>query len=210
MMEWMRAGGILMWVLLALSVVAVTVVLERLLFYRRATTDPVLLEEAFGKAVCAGNKEEASRIVSARDSSLHRVFKSAFAHWRVTREDMKLLLEQSVRREIFRWEKHLGILEVIGKLSPLIGLLGTVLGMVEMFQALTLNAQVTSAVVTGGIWKALYTTVMGLCVAIPAIFAHHFLNSRVDAEEETLNRAADYLIREHFEFISSIPKEPPQ
>ena len=52
MMEWMRAGGILMWVLLALSVVAVTVVLERLLFYRRATTDPVLLEEAFGKAVC--------------------------------------------------------------------------------------------------------------------------------------------------------------
>ena len=123
---------------------------------------------------------------------------------------MKLLLEQSVRREIFRWEKHLGILEVIGKLSPLIGLLGTVLGMVEMFQALTLNAQVTSAVVTGGIWKALYTTVMGLCVAIPAIFAHHFLNSRVDAEEETLNRAADYLIREHFEFISSIPKEPSQ
>ena len=99
---------------------------------------------------------------------------------------------------------------MIGKLSPLIGLLGTVLGMVEMFQALTLNAQVTSAVVTGGIWKALYTTVMGLCVAIPAIFAHHFLNSRVDAEEETLNRAADYLIREHFEFISSIPKEPPQ
>ena len=51
---------------------------------------------------------------------------------------------------------------------------------------------------------------MGLCVAIPAIFAHHFLNSRVDAEEETLNRAADYLIREHFEFISSISKEPPQ
>ena len=210
MMEWMRAGGILMWVLLALSIAALAVVLERVLFYRRASADPVFLEEAFGKAVSSGDIEAASRIVSASESSLHRVFKAAFAHWRVTREDMKLLLEQSVRREIFRWEKHLGMLEVIGKLSPLIGLLGTVLGMVEMFQALTVNAQVTSAVVTGGIWKALYTTVMGLCVAIPAIFAHHFLNSRVDVEEETLNRAVDYLIREHFEFISTLSKEQPK
>lgn len=207
MMEWMRAGGILMWVLFALSIAALAVVLERVLFYRKASADPVFLEEAFGKAVSSGDIETASRIVSASESSLHRVFKAAFAHWRVTREDMKLLLEQSVRREIFRWEKHLGMLEVVGKLSPLIGLLGTVLGMVEMFQSLTVNAQVTSAAVTGGIWKALYTTVMGLCVAIPAIFAHHFLNNRVDVEEETLNRAVDYLIREHFEFISTLSKE---
>lgn len=201
-MVWMNAGGSLMWVLLLLSIIALAIVLERVVFYIRASTDPIELEKEFGKAIASGSIERASQLVNAKGSSLHRVFNAAFTHWRVSREDMKLLLEQSVRREIYRWEKYLPLLDVIGKLAPLIGLLGTVLGMVEMFHALTVNAQVSSAIVTGGIWKALYTTVMGLCVAIPVIFAHQILNNWVDKEEEALERGVDYLIREHFCFLS--------
>ena len=206
-MEWMRAGGALMWVLLFMSVAALAVVIERLLFYRSASADAAKVEESFGRAVSSGDVNSASSVVNASDTSLHRVFRAAFAHWLINWEEMKLLLEQSVRRELYRWEKHLGMLEVTGKLAPLIGLLGTVLGMLEMFQSMTVSTEVTSSAVTGGIWKALYTTVMGLCVAIPVIFAHHFLNSMVDAEEETLNRAVDYLMREHYQFISKENKE---
>jgi len=198
LLEFMRSGGILLWVIAALSVIALAVVVERLLFFRSASTNPEALEEAFGKAVSENNVDEARKVVRSSQSSLHRLFFAAFAHWGVGREDMKLLVEQQVRREVYRWEKHLFILEIIGKTAPLLGLLGTVLGMVEMFESLHLGGQINAAAVTGGIWKALFTTVAGLTVAIPVIFAHGLLLSRIDSEEETLNRGADYLIREHF------------
>ncbi len=198
MMEYMQLGGIIMWVIAALSVAALAVVIERMFFFHSASTDPMALEEAFGKAVYSGDIDETRRVVRASNSSLHRLFFAAFAHWGIAREDMKLLVEQQVRREVFRWEKHLYILEIIGKIAPLLGLLGTVLGMVEMFQSLYIGGQISATAVTGGIWKALFTTVAGLTVAIPTIFVHGMLVSRIDSEEETLNRGADYLIREHF------------
>ena len=198
MLEYMISGGILMWIIAGLSVIAMAVVVERLLFFRSASTNPEALEEEFGKAVSENDIDAARKVVRSSQSSLHRLFFAAFAHWGVGREDMKLLVEQQVRREVYRWEKHLFILEIIGKTAPLLGLLGTVLGMVEMFQSLHLGGQVTAATFTGGICKALFTTVAGLVVAIPAIFAHGLLISRIDSEEEALNRAADYLIREHF------------
>ncbi|MDL2298143.1 MotA/TolQ/ExbB proton channel family protein [Synergistaceae bacterium OttesenSCG-928-D05] len=198
MMNYMQAGGAIMWVIAALSVMALAVTVERLLFFRRASTDPEKLERSFGKAVAEGDIEAARTIVKSSGSSLHRLFFAAFAHWGIGREEMKLLMEQQVRREIFRWEKHLFILEIVGKIAPLLGLLGTVLGMVEMFSSLHAGGQISATAVTGGIWKALFTTVAGLTVAIPTIFAHGWLSSRIDDEEETLNRGADYLIREHF------------
>lgn len=198
MLEYMRLGGSIMWVIAALSVLALAVVIERLIFFHKASTDPEALETAFGKAVAARDIDEGRKVVHASGSSMHRLFAVAFAHWGIGREDMKLLVEQQVRREIYRWERNLYILELIGKLAPLLGLLGTVLGMVEMFQSLHDVGQVSSAAVTGGIWKALFTTVAGLTVGIPTIFMHGLLVSRIDNEEETLNRGADYLIREHF------------
>lgn len=198
MFEYMQAGGVIMYVIAGLSVASLTVVIERLWFYKGASTDAEALETAFGRAVSESDIDEARRIVRSSNSSLHRLFLAAFAHWGVGREDMKLLVEQQVRREIFRWEKHLYILEIVGKISPLLGLLGTVLGMVEMFQSLHMGGHINAVVVTGGIWKALFTTVAGLAVAIPTIFMHALLVSRIDSEEEALNRGADYLIREHF------------
>lgn len=198
MLEYMNQGGFIMWIIAALSVVSLAVVIERLIFFHRASTDPEKLESEFGAAVSRNDIDAARNVVRSSQSSLHRLFFTAFAHWGVGREDMKLLMEQQVRREVYRWEKHLYVLEIIGKTAPLLGLLGTVLGMVEMFQSLHLGGQISAAAVTGGIWKALFTTVAGLIVAIPAIFAHGLLVSRIDNAEETLNRGADYLIREHF------------
>ena len=121
MLEFMRAGGILMWFIAALSVIAVAVLIERCWFFHRANTDAEALELAFGEAVATKNVEKAGKIVRSSKSSLHRIFFDAYAHCGVDREDMKLLLEQLVRREVFRWEKHLYILELVGKLAPLLG-----------------------------------------------------------------------------------------
>lgn len=198
MMNYMQAGGVIMWLITLLSVAAVAVAVERLIFFRGAGANPEKLEEEFGSAISAGNIDTARAVVRASNSSLHRLYFAAFAHWGIGREEMKLLMEQQVRREVFRWEKNLFILEIIGKIAPLLGLLGTVLGMVEMFNSLYIGGQVSATAVTGGIWKALFTTVAGLTVAIPAIIVHAWLAARIDNQEETLKRAGDFLIREHF------------
>ena len=186
-----------MWVLLGVSVAAGGVFAERLLFFRRASTDPVRLEERIGAALWEGRPEEALRVAASEDRSLHRVFAAALEHWEAPAETLKLLLEQELRREVFRWEKGLSVLSALARVAPLLGLLGTVLGMVEIFRALP-SAGIASPmlVLSGGIWKALLTTVAGLVVAVPIVLAHTYLVSRILRAEEGLERGTDFLLRE--------------
>jgi len=192
-----------MWIIAFLSVIAVAVIIERLMFFSGASSDPEKLELELGKAINAEDKKEASRITCEGNSSLHRLFRAGVAHWQVDGDAMKMLLEQEVRKEIFKWEKGLAILGTIAKVAPLLGLLGTVLGMIDIFKNLTGAAGTPMNALAGGIWKALLTTVAGLSVAVPVMLFYTFLASRVDNQEETLNRGADFLLREHISGFSS-------
>lgn len=198
MYQYMQAGGFIMWVIAALSVAAFAVAAERLFFFRRSSTDPERLEARFQEAMDRDDRGTLRSLLTESDSSLHRLFRVALLHWGIGREDMKLLIEQTIRSEIYRWEKHLAFLEVVGRIAPMLGLLGTVLGMVDMFASLNTEGQITATAVTGGIWKALFTTVAGLFVAIPVVFVYCLLTSRIDAQEECLNRGGDFLLRAHF------------
>jgi len=195
-MEWMQAGGGIMWAIAALSVLAGAVVLERLWFFFRAWADPEELEERLGRALYDNDQEGVRRVVSGGRSSLHRLFSAATSHWQVEAATLKLLLEQEIRRELYRWERGLALVATVGRLAPLLGLLGTVLGMVEIFQTLPSAREAPMVALAGGIWKALLTTVAGLVVAVPAVLFHTFLLSRVDRIEETLERGADFVLRE--------------
>jgi biopolymer transport protein ExbB len=195
-MEAMRMGGSIMWVILALSVGAGAIFVERLLFYRRSVTDPIRLEEQVGAALYGGNVGEALRIAASGDTSYHRLFAAALNNWEASAETLKLLLEQELRREIYRWEKGLTLLSTLARLAPLLGLLGTVLGMVEIFRLLPASSVSPMTTLAGGIWKALLTTVAGLVAAVPIVMAHTCLVSRVLRGEEGLERGADFLLRE--------------
>jgi biopolymer transport protein ExbB len=195
-MEYMSAGGAIMWIILALSVIAVTFVIERAIFFVSASADPVPIENEFARAAESVDIGAAKAALSG-ESSLHRLFRSAADNWDRDGESMKVILEGSIRHELYRWEKNLAFLEVTAKVSPLLGLLGTVLGMVEMFRTLNMGGSVNAEAVTGGIWKALFTTVAGLTVAIPIIIAHGVLSGRITREEETLRRGADFITALH-------------
>lgn len=206
-LEYMETGGAIMWIILFLSVTALALVIERIIFFAGASTSPEKIELAFGRAIAEGDEASAKSAVSG-NSSMHRLFTAAYAHWPIDGENMKLLLEQQIRRELYRWERNLGLLEIIARVSPLLGLLGTVVGMVQMFQTLNLGGAVNAASVTGGIWKALFTTVAGLSVAIPVIIAHGMLTGRIDKQEETLQRGADFILREHYSYFAPIARPP--
>ncbi|MDD2206415.1 MAG: MotA/TolQ/ExbB proton channel family protein [Aminobacterium sp.] len=195
-MEIMRAGGPIMWIIFFLSIIALAVFVERLFFFRRSSTDPEKLELSLCKALYENNAEQATKIVRSGDSSLHRLFIAAVTHWQVDTEAFKLLLEQQIRRELFRWLKGLSLLATISRVAPLLGLLGTVLGMVQIFRDLPQANQAPMIALSGGIWQALLTTVAGLSIAVPTVLAYTYLSAKIDDQEETLYRGADFLIRE--------------
>jgi biopolymer transport protein ExbB len=174
----------------------VAFIIERLIFFASASADPVPIEREFSRAVEPGGVGGANPVLSGH-SSLHRLFKTALDNRARDGESMKVILDGCVRHELYRWEKNLPFLEITAKVSPLLGLLGTVLGMVEMFHSLNTGGSVNAEAVTGGIWKALFTTVAGLMVAIPIIIAHGALAGRITREEETLRRGADFIMARH-------------
>lgn len=200
-MKYLLLGGPALWAILGLSVIATAVVLERIRFYHSASTDPESLELALGEALYAKDVLRAKALVEAQDSSLHRLFRLAVSHWQIDPEAMKILLEQQVRREMYRWQRGLGVLSMTARVSPLLGLLGTVLGIIGMFRGLPgvlegNGGGGSMAAIASGIWEALITTVAGLAVAVPAILCYTYLTSRIDSMEETLNRGVDFVVRE--------------
>ena len=194
MLNYMNEGGSIMWIIAALSLAALAVAIERLLFFRKASGDADKLEKELEEIVSSG---DCGHGLSESRSSLAMLFYDALSQWDADGEEIKLIAEERIRREMYRWEQHLFIMEMVGKLAPLLGLLGTVLGMVDMFGSLHLDGQISAEAVTGGIWKALYTTVAGLTVAIPTIFVNGLINSRIDGEEEKLERGEDFVLRLH-------------
>ena len=111
-------------------------------------------------------------------------------------EALGLLAERSVRAEAARLERRLPLLGVVVKAAPMLGLLGTVLGMAEMFRELGAGGGIDAGAVTEGIRLALFTTIAGLCCAIPLLIADGLLNAAIDRRTERLERAWDALIQE--------------
>lgn len=209
-LELFLAGGPIMGVILALSVLALAVVLERFFFFRHASSDPEALELALCEAIHSGDRKGASQVVTGGDSSLHRLFTAAVNHWAVGPEAMKELMAQQVRRELFRWEKGLNVLATIARVGPLLGLLGTVLGMIDIFRVLPEGGGGDMASLAGGIWKALLTTVAGLSLAVPIILAHSFLQNKVENQEETLLRSVDFIVRERMLNDADLSESEPE
>jgi biopolymer transport protein ExbB len=108
------------------------------------------------------------------------------------RAEIREALEDAAERELAGLERRLGLLSVIAHVTPLIGLLGTVVGMIQAFMAIEQEGggPVNQAVLSGGIWQALLTTAAGLSVAIPVYLAHSLLEGRVARHAEDFERTA--------------------
>ncbi len=114
------------------------------------------------------------------NSPLGQVLAAGLANSKHGREIMKECIEEAAARVIHELERYLNALGTIAGMAPLLGLLGTVLGMIDIFSAFTGSNMANASVLAGGIAKALITTAAGLFVAIPALFFHRFLQRRVD------------------------------
>jgi len=191
MYELVIAGGWLMLPIILCSVVAMAIIIERLWSLRRQRVIPENLVAQVWQ-LHQGGEITASHISSIRDGSpLGRILSAGIINRRHSREIMKEAIEEVGRQVVHELEHYLNTLGTIASISPLLGLLGTVIGMIKVFSAITLVGVGDPGVLAGGISEALITTATGLSVAIPSLMFHRYFSGLVERlvvamEEEAL------------------------
>jgi len=178
------AGGPVMWPILLCSIFALAILIDKFfhLHQIRINTQE-FLNTILGKMKRHETKE-ALQICDSTNSPVARVLKAGILKYDRSRAQIQEAIEDASLYEIPRLEKNLPALATIAHISPLLGLLGTVTGMVRCFQTIQAKAAslhpVSPGDLAGGIWEALLTTVAGLIVAIPTFVAYNYLVHRVN------------------------------
>jgi len=194
MLELLEVGGPVVWVLACLSVVAMTIVFNKTIqLFLERPENTTSAEQALSSWQL-GECDDALRKLNAK-RAIDRHLSFAFSnHEKMSKELLTEELTREATVSINQLRSGLKPLEVIGLVSPLLGLLGTVLGMIEAFRQMEqAGARVDPSVLSGGIWMALLTTAVGLIVALPAVVAHSWLDRKVErvtfAWNDVLTRA---------------------
>ncbi|MCP5406703.1 MAG: MotA/TolQ/ExbB proton channel family protein [Chromatiaceae bacterium] len=191
MFELVKAGGWLMLPIIASSVIAMAIVIERLWMLRRGRVVPGDLVAQVWKAYRQRQLSN-SYIANIRDGSpLGRIIAAGLINRNYSRDVMKEAIEEIGHQVVHELERYLNTLGTIASITPLLGLLGTVIGMIKVFSAITVAGVGNPTVLAGGISEALITTAAGLSVAIPSLMFHRYLSGRVrllvvKMEEEAL------------------------
>jgi len=180
MWEIVRAGGPLMWPIILCSVVAAAIILERLWTLQDRRVLPRELLERVWQLVDADQVTDKVIAALAQSSPLGRVLAAGLANRHRPREFVMERLEDTGRHVIHELERFLNTLGTIAGVSPLLGLLGTVTGIIRAFNALSSGTSVDPRALSGGIAEALVCTAAGLVVAIPSLIAFRYLRGRVD------------------------------
>jgi biopolymer transport protein ExbB len=135
--------------------------------------------------------QKAHEFARASNSPMGRVLSQALEVKDQDRETLETVIVHATEEEVRGLSRYLQALATIGNIAPLLGLLGTVIGMIKAFMVIQqMGGKVNAAVLAGGIWEAMMTTALGLSVALPAIVAHSYLLSRVDKYEAWLQDGA--------------------
>ncbi len=180
MYEYILKGGILMFPILACSVVALAVVLERFWSLRSAKVMPSDISERVEELVRRGHLEEAAALCKREDSALARLIGTVIKSAGQEREVLKEAVLEVGRSEAATLERYVGVLGTVANVTPLLGLLGTVSGMIKAFTVISIQGVGNPASLAGGISEALITTAAGLTAAIPSFLAYRYFLSRVD------------------------------
>lgn len=179
--ELARQGGWPMIPLGLCAIAAMTVIIERGLTLRRKKIVPESLADLASRYAGEASADDTLRACRQSASSLARIIESLVLARKQSRGQLAEALNVTGRREVERLERGLMALEIVAATSPLLGLLGTVLGMVTVFNAINAEGLGNAQVLSGGISEALITTVTGLIVAIPALAFYSYFSKRVES-----------------------------
>jgi biopolymer transport protein ExbB len=189
-------GGPVVWILILISGVAIVVFIERLLHCHRAQINSTEFLNGVRTVLRRDNVVEAVSICDATPGPVARLVKTAILAKDQGREHVRESLEDTGLVEVPRLEARLDLLATIAQIAPLLGLLGTVLGLIKVFMDMQVAGQYTHFnQLAEGVWVALLSAGAGLAVAIPAQAAHNYLVNRVNLIVLDMERASNEILR---------------
>lgn len=198
MLELIFKGGWLMWPILVCSIFSLAIILERFYFFFKIRIDTEDLFLRILDFIKRGRVKEAIGVCEEKPTPLTNVLKVGLLNYDQPKDVLKDVIEETSLYEISHLEKNLNFLATIAHISPLLGLLGTVTGMIKCFYIIQEKSAAFGAVnpadLAGGIWEALLTTAFGLSVAIPSFIAYNYFVSRVNFSVKQIEKTATELI----------------
>ncbi len=181
--EQLRAGGPIVWPIGLIALAALFIVVHKIYFLNRVHSNTGKYMTQVNRLGEQGKWEKAEELVKARRdkrSPVNNVIEAGLSARKQDRETLESVLQESILRELPVVERGLSVLAVLGAVAPLLGLLGTVTGMIDTFRVITLFGTGDPKLMSGGISEALVTTELGLAVAIPIMLLHTILSRRAE------------------------------
>ena len=195
MVKILTAGGPMLWLILVASGMAIAVFVERVLHYHRVQINSMEFLNGVRNVLKRENVVEALSICDATPGPGARLVKIAILNRDRGRDGLRSALEEAGLTEVPPLEEKLNILATLAQIAPLMGLLGTTLGMVKVFTVIQVeNLFANREILIGGIWQSLVCTAAGLALAIPCYAAYNYLVSRVNTIVLEMERAATEII----------------
>ncbi len=198
MWDTIQKGGPVMWPIILCSVFAFAILLERAYHLHRAKIDTADFMNKITSTLRRNKVMEAIEMCNSTPGPIAQIMKAGILKHDRPRNEIREAIEDAGVHEVPRLEKNLSALATIAHISPLLGLLGTVTGMVKCFQVIQEKSTSLNPInpgdLAGGIWEALITTVAGLIVAIPTYVAYNYLVSRVNNFVLEMEKAATELM----------------
>jgi biopolymer transport protein ExbB len=180
MFEVMVRGGALMIPIAFCSVIAVAIIIERLIKLRIARVSSRTFLFRIQSSLKFNRLEEAKRASESASGPVAAIFRAGLGRANESEERIRQAIQEAGEKEISLLERHVGSLATIAGGAPLLGFLGTVVGMIQAFQQIEqLGGNVNASVLAGGIWEALLTTAAGLTVGLVSFFAHNYIVGRI-------------------------------
>lgn len=174
-------GGFVMWILLATSVFGATFAMERCFALRRGAHIPAGLTEMLREKLLQGGTLSATSYLEPRREGLARVLHGVLSRPGATRQEMERVLEDELSRALWDERRYIRPVGIVAQVAPLLGLLGTVIGLIGAFQQAAAHGMDDPTLFAGGIYQALYTTAFGLTISIPFLIAYQYLRSKADS-----------------------------
>ncbi|NQS90433.1 MotA/TolQ/ExbB proton channel family protein [Patescibacteria group bacterium] len=195
MFNFFLKGGPLMWPIFLCSIISITVILERFYHLYRARTKIPNIFSRVKALLKDGRADEALKLCENTADPIAHILAIGIHIRNRSLEEKERLISRAGSKVIRQLDKNLRALTIIGNTTPLLGLLGTVTGMIRAFMKIQeLGGRVEPSVLAGGIWEALITTAFGLSVAIPTLVAYHYFEARVDNMASEMKDVASELL----------------
>ncbi|MFH2044373.1 MAG: MotA/TolQ/ExbB proton channel family protein [Pseudomonadota bacterium] len=191
MLEFFSKGGICMWPILLCSVISLAIFIERLIRIGKMRKRGQGLEYKVAEKLKNRDDQNAFAIAGQSNSPIGRVLVKALEVKDQDRETIETVIVHATDEEVQGLSRYLQALATMGNIVPMMGLLGTVMGMIKAFMVIQeMGGKVNSSVLAGGIWEAMLTTAFGLAVALPIVVAHSYLLSMVNGYESRIQQGS--------------------